>query len=69
MVKDFKERLKEINTRSIKKIAEAKAKRNEASFIETRKFFKSSRSSRYSNMLYIDGEKIQQFKKLYQKGS
>ena len=66
MVREFKERLKEINARPIKKIAEAKARKKRRSMKKLEKIKKKVQGI-MDTPDALDGEKMQQLKRLYQK--
>ena len=66
MVKEFKEKLKEINARPIKKIAEAKARKKRRTLKRLEKIKKKVQGV-VDTPDALDSEKIQQLKKLYQK--
>ena len=66
MVQDFKARLKEINTRPIKKIAEAKARKKRRTLKRLEKIKKKVEGV-VDTPGILDSEKMQQLKKLYQK--
>ena len=66
MVREFKERLKEINARPIKKIAEAKARKKQRSMKRLEKMKKKVQGI-MDTPDALDGEKMQQLKRLYQK--
>ena len=66
MVKEFKERLKEIDARPIKKIAEAKARKKRRTLRRLEKIKKRVQGV-VDTPDALDSEKIQQLKKLYQK--
>jgi len=66
MVREFKERLKEINARPIKKIAEAKARKKRRNMKRLEKMKKKVQGI-MDTPDALDSEKMQQLKKLYQK--
>jgi len=66
MVKEFKARLKEIDARPIKKIAEAKARKKRRTLKRLEKIKKKVQGV-VDTPDALDGEKTQQLKKLYQK--
>ena len=66
MVREFKERLKEINARPIKKIAEAKARKKRRTLKRLEKIKKKVQGV-VDTPDALDSEKMQQLKKLYQK--
>lgn len=66
MVREFKERLKEINARPIKKIAEAKARKKRRGMKKLEKIKKKVQGI-MDTPDALDSEKMQQLKKLYQK--
>ena len=66
MVREFKERLKEINARPIKKIAEAKARKKRKTLKRLEKIKKKVQGV-VDTADALDSEKIQQLKRLYQK--
>ena len=66
MVREFKERLKEINARPIKKIAEAKARKKRRSLKKLEKMKKKVQGI-MDTPDALDSEKMQQVKRLYQK--
>ena len=66
MVKEFKERLKEINARPIKKIAEAKARKKRRTLKRLEKIKKKVQGV-VDTPDALDSEKMQQLKRLYQK--
>ena len=66
MVKEFKERLKEIDARPIKKITEAKARKKRRTMRRLEKIKKKVQGV-VDTPDALDSEKMQQLKKLYQK--
>ena len=66
MVREFKERLKEIDARPIKKIAEAKARKKRRTLRRLEKIKKKVQGV-VDTPDALDSEKMQQLKKLYQK--
>ena len=66
MVREFKERLKEIDARPIKKIAEAKARKKRRNLKRLEKIKKKVQGV-VDTPDALDSEKTQQLKKLYQK--
>ena len=66
MVREFKERLKEIDARPIKKIAEAKARKKRKTLKKLEKIKKKVQGV-VDTADALDSEKMQQLKRLYQK--